>query len=679
MIDSNLTDLQAWLVWIPLLPFLGAALLGLAGWRMPRGAVSLIACGTVGASALLSLVILLGMAVPSVFAPPRVFSLTEDLGTWFAAGGLEVRARLFVDHLGAVMIAVVTGVSFLIHVYSTEYMRGDPGYARYFAYLNLFVGFMLVLVLADNLVLLFVGWEGVGLCSYLLIGFWYEDDAKAYAGRKAFVVNRIGDAGFLVGIFTLLALLGTTNVQEVAAGLRGLELAAPAPSPLGELGLSSGGAITLACVALFLGATGKSAQFPLYVWLPDAMAGPTPVSALIHAATMVSAGVYLIARLSFLFALSTPAMVTIALIGAFTALFAALMAFAQNDIKKVLAYSTVSQLGFMIFAVGLGAFWQGVFHLVTHAFFKALLFLGAGAVILACHHEHDIQKMGGLRRRMPRTGITFLIGTLAITGGAPLSGFFSKDAILHFASTARLGGFAWIGPVIWGVGLAAALCTAFYMFRLYFLVFEGTPRSGKAEAARDRGAAVNVPLWALATLAVVALVWGFPWAPLALPVEGGLLVPIFERFTRPAFSAAEELLSLGWSAEHGGVLRSMLIALGIAWVGLTAAFLLYRQGLAERFKGFYSRRPGRWLYALVANKFYVDEIYDVLVVGPFKALAFVSWQILDVFAIDTVAVRGSARLTAWTGAALRTLQNGDVQRYAAVMAIGAVLLWATIL
>ncbi|MGI5862612.1 MAG: NADH-quinone oxidoreductase subunit L [Myxococcales bacterium] len=681
-IDWDVKTLEDSLFLIPLLPLLGAAALGLFGRRLRRPDVHLIACGTVATAAILVALILLPMAFPVLFGSGPVVSISGALGTWFSAGGISVAASFFVDHLNAVLALVVTGVGLLIHVYSTEYMAEDKDYARYFAYLNLFVGFMLILVLANDLVLMFVGWEGVGLCSYLLIGFWYDDDAKALAGRKAFVVNRVGDFGFLIGLFTLLALFGTTSIQPLGAGSDSLagavralgpeRLGAAVPGPLAALGLTYGEAITLACLCLFLGATGKSAQFPLYVWLPDAMAGPTPVSALIHAATMVTAGVYMIARLSFLFALSTTAMAVIAAVGAFTALFAALMGFAQNDIKKVLAYSTVSQLGFMVLAVGVGAWWQAIFHLVTHAFFKACLFLGAGSVILACHHEQDIRKMGGLRKRMKSTSATFLIATLAITGVAPLSGFFSKDAILHFAHAAAPTGLAGVAQVAYFVGSLAALGTAFYMFRLYFLVFEGEPRSEQAAHATERGPAVTVPLWTLGVLSIVALVWGWPWAPFGMMTRSGSREPLFQNFTSPVFRLANRILGVDPAAAHEGLLGAMAIALVVAWAGLGAAWFLYRRDGIAKLAPLLQRRLGRWVHAAVANKFFVDEIYYGAIVLPLRAIATVAFHLVDRKAIDGFLVHGPVRVTGWASRAIRYLQNGDLQRYAAVMAIGAV-------
>ena len=666
--------------YIPLIPFIGALVNGLFGKKLGRENSAIIACGAVGISAVLSSMILFPMAFPVAFAARPIFQLSESLGIWFRSGNLVVNASFVVDHLSVVLLMVITGIGFLIHVYSAEYMAHDEAYWRFFAYLNLFVGFMLILVMADNLVLMFVGWEGVGLCSYLLIGFWYDDDAKALAGRKAFIVNRIGDFGFTLGVFTLIALFGTVDFAQLARAAspaRLTDLHAMVPNgPLAAMHFSYLQGITLACLLLFVGTCGKSAQLPLYIWLPDAMAGPTPVSALIHAATMVTAGVYLVARTSFLFALAPEAMFVVASVGAATALFAALMGFAQNDIKKVLAYSTVSQLGFMVMGVGIGAHWQAVFHLVTHAFFKACLFLGAGSVILGCHHEQDIRKMGGLRQKMPQTWFSFLIATLAITGVVPLSGFFSKDAILHFAHGAHLAGHEEIGHVVYYVGSLAAFCTAFYMFRLYFLVFEGEARSEEAKNAHESGRAVTWVLFVLAIFSAVGFVWGFPTWPFALEGPHGH-EPIFQNFTSPIFHTANQLLHVDPAHGHEGLLTAYLIAWVIALAGFGLAFVLYQRNAIAKLAPMFQKGAGKAVYDVVANKFYVDEIYDALIVKPFRGLCFVVWQVVDVFAIDTLGVKLTATLVDMTGKSLRYVQNGDVQRYAAVMAIGtAVVIWA---
>ncbi len=662
-----------YLVWIPLLPLLGALALGTIGPRLRRDDVSLIACGTVAGAFLLALVAFAAVwngALPSFSAP------------WFSAGRFQVAGGLTVDRLSAVMLLVVTGVGFLIHVYSTGYMAEDPGYSRFFAYLNLFVGAMLILVLADNLVLLFVGWEGVGLCSYLLIGFWYDDDAKASAGTKAFVVNRVGDFGFGLAVFGLLALYGTVNFGALSSAV-----SASPPDELLRQGVFAGmhvqGAVTLIALLFVVGVTGKSAQLPLYVWLPDAMAGPTPVSALIHAATMVTAGVYLMCRLSFLFALSPVAMLVVSLVGGGTALFAAAIAFAQNDIKKVLAYSTISQLGYMVLAVGVGAFWAAILHLVTHACFKALLFLGSGSVIHGMHGEQDMRKMGGLRGRLPQTALAFGIGTVAITGVLPFSGFFSKDAILGLALGTGNRLFPWAPWTLYLLGTAAALGTAFYMWRLWMLTFEGTARTEAAAHAHEAPPSMAVPNHVLAFLSIATLALG-------LPLEGG--APL-QRFLSPIFSPATHLLpALSPPHEEGVPWLTYAVALAVAWAGFAAARWLYGSGApafglrpsagkAGLLRGSGRELPARWAaafpagYRFVANKFYVDELYGAVIVAPLWGGAKTLWRVLDAGLVDTVVIRGSAALVkAFSQYVLRPLQNGDAQRYATVMALGAVAL-----
>ncbi len=644
------------LLLIPLFPLLGAIVCGAFGPRLGRQNVGTIASGMV-----------LGAFALSVAAFVAVWNGAEPAvaGNWFTVGAFHVGAGLVVDRLTAVMLLVVTGVGFLIHVYSTGYMADDPSPGRFFAYLNLFVAAMLVLVLADNLVLLFVGWEGVGLCSYLLIGFWYEDEKNAQAGKKAFIANRVGDFGFTLAVFALFALFGTAQFGQLRAAAAGLD-----PSALlhqgAFAGWTLGGALTLVCLLFALGVTGKSAQIPLYVWLPDAMAGPTPVSALIHAATMVTAGVYLVSRLSFLFALSPVAMLVLALIGGGTAAFAAIIAFAQNDLKKVLAYSTISQLGYMVMATGVGAFWAAIFHLVTHACFKALLFLGAGSVIHGLHGEQDMRKMGGLRKRLPQTAAAFGVATVAITGVLPLSGFFSKDAILGLAlgSSNRL--FPWSPVLLYAVGTAAALGTAFYMWRAFALTFGGAPRSEAAEHGHEAPISMTLVTWILALASIAALVLG-------LPLEGG--API-ERFLEPVFAQAMHALPALVPARETGVPWALYgVALLVAWAGLAGAWLLYvGPGQAAPAK---LAASAPWAYSLVANKFYVDEIYDLLVVRPLFGGARIVWRLIDAGLIDGVLVRGTGWFVrVFSQVVLRPLQDGDAQRYATAMALGAVaMLW----
>jgi NADH-quinone oxidoreductase subunit L len=565
-------------------------------------------------------------------------------------GGISIDLKLLLDPLSAVMLLVVTGVSAVIHFYSTGYMAHDPSHRRYFAFLNLFVFFMVMLVLGDNLAVMFIGWEGVGLCSYLLIGFWYEDKAKAQAGKKAFVVNRIGDFGFILGIFLIGTVTGHLDFAGIKENVGMLGV--------GEvLGIST---ITLACLLLFLGATGKSAQLPLYIWLPDAMAGPTPVSALIHAATMVTAGVYMIARLNFLYIASPPAMAVVALVGASTALLAAMIGFAQNDIKKVLAYSTVSQLGYMFIAVGVGAFGAGIFHLMTHAFFKACLFLGAGSVIHAMHERQDIQEMGGLRHKLPHTHWTFLVSVLAISGAPFFSGFFSKDEILWRSFSVTFEYAPWVPKTVWVMGVVGAGMTAFYMFRLYFLTFTGRFRGPTelVDKIHESSPLMTIPLMILGTLAVVGGFVGMPHIFHLLPnyIEGYLE------------TAVAELPSQGGKAEAWGVLG---LGLGTALLGFSIAWLLYGRGPSFALMKITGAMPK--LYRLVAGKFYVDEFYGIVIVRPVGWIAAFCHRVVDRFIIDKLMVEGSARIAGACGWILRKAQGGIVHRYGWVMALGVAI------
>jgi NADH-quinone oxidoreductase subunit L len=655
-IDTSAAGSFLWT--IILFPLLGAAVNGLAGRRLGRGNVTLIAVSAMVGSLIVSCIVFAWCVYLN--HPPLIW----DGGTWFQVvqpgGGrmISVSWGLQADGLSTVMILVVTGVGTLIHIYSASYMshEDEAGYARYFAYLNLFAAAMLTLVLATSLVLTFVGWEGVGLCSYLLIGFWYTDPQKAWAGRKAFVVNRIGDFGFLLGIFALVALFGSTSYSELGSA------AATAAAQGGlsreiQAGLFTGwtyqGALTFALLCLFLGAIGKSAQLPLYVWLPDAMAGPTPVSALIHAATMVTAGVYLVARNARLFELAPAASAVVATIGAATALFAALIAFAQNDIKKILAYSTVSQLGFMFIGVGTGVYWAGIAHLGTHAFFKACLFLGAGSVMHGMGDETDIRKMGGLWKRMPHTAWTFAIATLAITGAFPLSGFWTKDAILGGALASANSAWPAVGRVAYLLGSVAALGTAFYMTRAFVLAFLGAPRSEAAGHAHESSRVMTWPLWILAAGSILGVfaAWPFRWPWAQLVNRIGAL-------TSRVLPAAPE--------EHA--VWPYFLAWGLALLGTAAGWLLYA--------GAWREVPGRLaqamprLYRFTADKFRVDELYDLAVVRPFEWLSFVFWKVVDEGIIDGL-VNGVGRVARGVASVFRVFQNGDVQRYAALMALAA--------
>ncbi len=560
---------------------------------------------------------------------------------WLNVGGFKADIAFNVDPISGIMILIITGVGSLIHLYSVGYMSHDPKPAKFFSYLNLFLFNMLVLVLGDNLLLMFVGWEGVGLCSYLLIGFWYEDPEKAAAGMKAFVVNRIGDAGFLLGLFMIFLNFHSVEFHE---------LSKMTFTP--EAGFW--GPITIATLCLFIGATGKSAQIPLFVWLPDAMAGPTPVSALIHAATMVTAGIYMIVRLNFIFVAAPTTMGVIAVVGAATALFAASIGLFQNDIKKILAYSTVSQLGYMFLGVGVGAFSAGFFHLMTHAFFKALMFLGAGSVIHGMHHEQDVRKMGGLRKKMPVTYYTFLMGWLAIIGTPMFSGFFSKDEILWRAYSSPLG-----SKTLWLCGVAGAVMTAFYMTRLMALTFWGESRVDKSVKVHESPLTMTLPLM---VLAVLSLVGGWVGIPHTMGSIAG--VPnIFEEWLHHSVHDVEALGSVieEWS--------TMGISVALAALSATLAYTLYVRspeiipGLMARF---------RVLHNLISNKYYVDEAYFKIIVDPIVMMSRGLWAYLDVRVVDrttyllTDVVRG-------TGANLRLMVNGNVQQYAVYIVFGIIL------
>ncbi len=568
-----------------------------------------------------------------------------EIFSWITAGTLSASVSYQVDQLSILMTLIVTGVGFLIHVYSIGYMHGDRGYWRFFTYLNLFIVAMLNLVLADNFVLMFLGWEGVGLCSYLLIGFWYdkkfEKGTTGDAAKKAFIVNRIGDFGFLLGMFLLFTHFRTLSFDGVFGQAESWKI--------GDT------TMTWITLLLFLGATGKSAQIPLLVWLPDAMAGPTPVSALIHAATMVTAGVYMVARCSLLYALSPLTMTVVATIGALTAIFAATIGLVQNDIKKVLAYSTISQLGYMFLALGVGAFAAGIFHLMTHAFFKALLFLGSGAVIHAMHEEQDIQKMGGLKKAMPKTYWTFLIGAIAIAGIPPFSGFFSKDEILWQA-------FSHESYFLWALGVLGAGLTAFYMFRLVVLTFEGEKRWEHDTHPHEAPSTMTVPLIILAVLSVIG---GFVGVPAAL--GGGNRI---ESFLDPIFEGAN--IKLGLYAEGVQIIEYvvMVLSVGIALLGMAGARMIYlrrndiAENVAKQFHG---------IYTILWRKYFVDEIYDAAVVTPIvKGSDKILWNGFDVGVIDGI-VNGSAKCMQSLSSFARRIQTGVVQFYALVFVIGVLL------
>jgi NADH-quinone oxidoreductase subunit L len=666
---------------IPLAPFAGFLLNAALGRRLSKRASGGVACAAMIAAFALAV----ASVAPLLSMAPEARFVRQTVYTWIASGSFEAPLALHLDPLSAVMILVVTGIGSLIHIYSTAYMQeeSDAEFARYFSYLNLFAAFMLLLVLGANLAVLFVGWEGVGLCSYLLIGFWHGKKSASDAGKKAFIVNRIGDVGFVLGMLLAFREFGTLDVQAIAG-----ELGALAPE-------AAFGAVSAIALLLFVGATGKSAQIPLYVWLPDAMEGPTPVSALIHAATMVTAGVYVIGRNAVLFSHAPDVLALVAVIGAVTAFMAATIGLVQNDIKRVLAYSTVSQLGYMFMAMGVGAFAAGIFHLVTHAFFKALLFLGSGAVIHALAGEQDLRRMGGLRGALPLTYWTFLVGALAIAGVPGLAGFFSKDEILFrtFAS----------GHVyLWALAAAAALMTAVYMFRVVFLVFHGSRVAAAAAVQGGHGAApaphasaparppdgdqghgpAGGPLHdapAAMALALIVLAMGTVLAGY-IGVSHGLggdnriadwLAPSFAPPARDAGAAA-------WAGQDHGALAdvglerimtlvSTLVALG--GIGLAAVLYLRRPETAEALR---LRFPG--IYRLLLNKYYVDEIYDAALIQPVRIVSEEGlWRGVDARLIDG-AVNGMGASVQRLSGLMRRLQTGSVRGYAASVLVGVLVI-----
>lgn len=661
---------------IPVLPLIGAVINLLIGRHLPRPLVHLLACGAILASFILSAVVFFDL----LKLPPDERIIRDMVYTWLSVGNLNVQFALLIDPLSIIMLLVVSGVGFLIHVYSVGYMHGDPRYSRFFGYMNLFTFAMLLLVSADNLLLMFVGWEGVGLCSYLLIGFWFEKKANAVAGMKAFIVNRIGDAGFIIGIMLLFWSLGSIGNHWTVSFLELKQ----------HIHLLTPGLATAIALLLFVGAAGKSAQIPLYVWLPDAMAGPTPVSALIHAATMVTAGVYMIARMHFLYLLAPAAMMVVAIIAVATAFYAGTMALMQKDIKKILAYSTISQLGYMFLGVGVGAFVAGIFHLMTHAFFKALLFLGAGSVMHGTGNQTDIHKMGGLRKYMPITFCTFLIATLAITGIPLFSGFFSKDEILWKAYSNG----HWI---LWVVGVAGAGLTSLYMFRLLFLTFFGQNRASAHDDKHDSGhhapahespLVMTVPLMILAVLAVVG---GYVGIPLVL---GGY--NHIEHFMEPVFASAVGHAVTEHAPAHSLEFILMIVSVVVVFGGILLAYYFYIKRpdlpgkLAQRFKR---------IHQFIFNKYYIDELYHLLFVrsllGLNKILAFVVDQgIIDwlvnasgkstVGASDASgwvdntfvdgAVNGTASTVGGMGQAVRGIQTGRLKHYLAWVTGGAVII-----
>jgi NADH-quinone oxidoreductase subunit L len=648
-------------VWlIPAFPAIGFLLNGFFGRRFERKTVGWVACSALGLSFFTSILIFFEL----IGRPPTERHFEKVLFDWVVSGSFQTVIGYQIDPLSILMALVVSGVSFFIHIYSVGYMHDDPGYPRYFTYLNLFVFMMLNLVLANNFLLMFVGWEGVGLCSYLLIGFWFEKDSAANAGKKAFVVNRVGDFGFLLGMFLLFTSLGehgvwTLGFSEVFANARLLDT----------------GTVTAVTILLFIGACGKSAQIPLYVWLPDAMEGPTPVSSLIHAATMVTAGVYMIARCNVLYSMAPISMWIVAIVGVATAIYTASIGICQNDIKKVLAYSTISQLGYMFLGVGVGAFSAGIFHLMTHAFFKGLLFLGAGSVMHALSGELDMRKMGGLWKKIPITFGTFGIATLAIAGVPGLSGFFSKDEILWQAFSSSHGHF-----LLWAVAAVAAGMTAFYMFRALFMTFFGESRVDEhvKHHIHESPKIMTVPLIILAFLSIVGGYVGVPHVLNGANHIHEFLAPVLGGGAESAKAhAGVTFVSQAWasgggSGGHSATLEyiMMAISVGIAFIGIGIAYVFYVKNpalpklAAEKLKG---------LYKLVLNKYYVDELYEVLFIKSLKGLGIGLWRGFDEFIIDGT-VNGIAYLIGWISGVMRRMQTGLVQNYAFSMIIGGVIL-----
>ncbi len=627
------------LIWtIPLIPLLGFVVLGLLRNQLPRPVIAVIGCGVILVSFLLSCGIFKEVYDARQLGESGVFS--KEIFNWFTVGSFSLNLSFLVDPLSAIMLLIITGVGFLIHLYSSCYMLHDDGFGKYFSYLNLFIFFMLLLVLGSNYLVMFIGWEGVGLCSYLLIGFWFKNSSYAKAAKKAFVMNRIGDLGFLIAIFFILANFGSLEYSEV--------LPKAALLPMGD------SLLLVITLLLFVAATGKSAQIPLFTWLPDAMAGPTPVSALIHAATMVTAGIYMIARSNIMFTLSPITMQVIAIIGVATALIAAFIAITQNDIKKVLAYSTVSQLGYMFLGLGVGAFTGAFFHVLTHAFFKALLFLGAGSVIHAMSSEQDMRSMGGLKKALPITFITMMIGTVAIAGIPPLSGFFSKDEILAYAFVSN--------PVFWVLGFLGALCTAFYMFRLMYLTFYGKFRGTKEQEhhLHESPWQMTLPLIILAILSFVGGALNIPEA-----LGGGHWL---KEFLSPVFAQTNAVATpfeLSHSTEY--------ILMAASAIGaIIMAFVAYQKYVKkEDIPQADGATEQSGLYKLSYNKLYVDELYATLFVKPLNGLSKFFHRVVEKSGVDGL-VNGIGDLFVSSGKGVRQLQSGHVGFYIFMMVIGVI-------
>ena len=622
-------------VLIPVLPLIGFLILGIGFRVLPKKVTSFLGPGTILLSFILSIIVFLNFRYFAISLPRYLFS-------WISLGNLKIPFEFLIDPLSILMLLIVTGVGFIIHVYSVGYMKDDPGFNRFFAYMNLFVFSMLLLVMGANYPVMFIGWEGVGLCSYLLIGFWFKNHDYNNAARKAFIMNRIGDLGFLLGMFLLFNTFHSLNFGAIFSQAKTME--------------PGDGTLMAITLLLFIGAVGKSAQIPLYTWLPDAMAGPTPVSALIHAATMVTAGVYMVARSNILYALSPATMAIMGITGLATALFAASIAIFQNDIKKILAYSTISQLGYMFLGLSVGAFTGAMFHLTTHAFFKALLFLAAGSVIHAMGEEQDIRKMGGLRKKLPITWWTFLAGTLAIAGIPPLSGFFSKDEILLHAFE--------FGHVIWFIAVIGSMMTAFYMFRMLYLTFSKDFRGSEEQKhhLHESPAVMTIPLIILAVLAVVG---GFLNIPALFGGSSSL-----ETFLLPVFADANVIMEHPVPLSHS----TEWMLMGVTLAGVLVMILWAYQRYVKLNKGLLPDEARRSpVIRLVSKKYFMDEIYDFLIVKPLFWLSRFLHHFVELRFIDRI-VNGIGHTVIRTGHTLRFIQTGNVGFYMFIMVLGIILI-----
>jgi NADH-quinone oxidoreductase subunit L len=642
---------------VPLFPLIGSIINGFFGLKIGKNAVGLIACGSMALSFLTSILIYIGY----LMLPEGQHIYEQVVWSWFGAGDFTVDFGFQIDPLTLVMMFVVTGVGLIIHVYAIGYMHEEYSFYRFFAYFNLFASAMLLLVMGNNFLLMFIGWEGVGCCSYFLIGYYFEKKSACDAGTKAFVVNRVGDFAFLLAVMYIFNVFGTIDFSDVMYA---------APDKL----IYGGEIVTIITMLLFVGATGKSAQIPLYTWLPDAMEGPTPVSALIHAATMVTAGVYMVVRCSALFNLSPMTMMVVAGIGGLTAIMAATIGMAQYDIKRVLAYSTVSQIGYMFLACGVGAYTAAIFHLVTHAFFKACLFLGSGSVIHGIHGEQDMRKMGGLKSHMPVTYWTFVVSTLAIAGIFPLSGFFSKDEILYHS---LMDG----NIIFWGMGVSAAMLTAFYMFRLVFMTFHGESRVDPSVHPHESPKVMTMPLVILAGLATIGGLLGIPlfhgwhilhnWLEPVLHFDLAHALHQSEHMLHEAGRHAPSWAHLLTPKEHNIWIEVLLMifSLGVAITGIFGAYMFYikRPDLPDKVI------EGQWGYDLVQNKYYIDELYDESIVQPTVEGSKLLWKECDAKAIDG-AVNGTANVIGWFSRQAQVFQSGFVRNYALFIVVGFISL-----